>query len=448
MSRSGKSGGSTARVSRPRVLAARILREIERRRGFSNRVLSEHLERARGLDARDRGLVTHLVYGVLRHRTRLDRHIDAHARRPSGLKGEIRQILRVGALELLELGHPPHAVLAEAGHAALALHGGAGLRGVTQAILKGIADAGARLDETLDAADPVAALAGRWSIPEWIGRTWVSELGEERARARARAVVEPPPLDLRVDLHRTDRATVLERLAIDHPRARIEIPEHAPQAIRMHGGGDVFHGPLHAEGLIAVQGLGAQEPARWLSPPPGARVLDACAGMGGKTQQLAEIMQRRGTIVAADVDARKLEEVRVLAERAALVGPDLEVRTVCGELEHEIPELDEQAFDGVLLDAPCTGLGNLARHPEIRWWRSAEDVPARAALQARLLARCLSRVRPGAPLVYAVCSFVRDEGPDIARQIAGETGARLHEERTLTPELDATEGFYIARLYR
>jgi 16S rRNA (cytosine967-C5)-methyltransferase len=437
------------KVASPRVLAARVLREIERRRGFSNRVLSEHLERAHGLDPRDRGLVTHLVYGVLRHRTRLDRHIDAHARRPAGIKGEIRQILRVGALELLELQHPPHAVLAEAGRAALALQGGVGLRGVTQAILKSIVEAGADLDRVLDTAEAVAALEGRWSIPAWIGASWVRELGEERARARAQAIARPPPLDLRVDLHRTARPAVLERLALDHPRARIEAPELEPQAIRMHGGGDVFHGPLHAEGLIAVQGLGAQQPARWLAPAAGSRVLDACAGMGGKTQQLAELMHRHGEIVAADTDARKLQEIEALRHRAALDVPDLRVHTVCGDLQGEVPELEARApFDGVLLDAPCTGLGNLARHPEIRWFRSPEDVPARARLQAELLSRCLSRLRSGATLVYAVCSFAPEEGPEVVHRVAADSGARVHDERTLTPEEDDTEGFYLARLVR
>jgi 16S rRNA (cytosine967-C5)-methyltransferase len=435
------------KAASPRVLAARILREIERRRGFSNRVLSEHLERAHGLDPRDRGLVTHLVYGVLRHRTRMDRHIDAHARRPSGLKGEIRQILRVGVLELLELSHPPHAVLAEAGRAALALQGGVGMRGVTQAILKGVAEHGAELDRTLDAAAPVAALAGRWSIPEWIGAAWVAELGEERARARARAIAQPPPLDLRVDLHRTDRETVLARLAVDHPRARIEAPEHAPAAIRMHGGGDVFHGPLHAEGLVSVQGLGAQAPAQWLAPEPGARVLDACAGMGGKTQQLAELMHRRGEIVAADADAKKLAEIDALKRRAALDVPGLSILAVAGELQGHVPALDDGApFDAVLLDAPCTGLGNLARHPEIRWWRTPEDVPARASLQVALLSACLRRVRTGGPLVYAVCSFAPEEGPAVVREVAAKAGVGIEDERTLTPELDATEGFYVARL--
>lgn len=433
----------------PRVLAARVLQDIEQRRGYSNRVLSEHLERHPELAGRDRGLVTHLVYGVLRHRARLDHHIDTHARRPAGLKGEVRQILRVGALELLELHHPRHAALSEAGLAAAGLRGGAGLRPVIHAILRAIADGGAELDAALAAGDPLEALIKRWSIPAWIARRFIAQLGEARAITRAEAIAAPPPLDLRIDLHRSDRQTVLARLSADHPRGRLEIVPDQPQALRMHGGGDVFHGPVYAEGLISVQGLAAQQPAVWLEPQPGERVLDACAGMGGKTQQLAELMQRRGTIVAADADARRLAELETSRARAGLDVASLSVTTCVGDLSSELPSLDDgEPFDAVLLDAPCTGLGNLARHPEIRWWREPADVAARADLQASLLSRAIHRTKKGGRLVYAVCSFAPEEGPEVVRRVTASSDARLVREHTFTPEEDGTEGFYVARIER
>lgn len=435
-----------------RGLAARVLQEIEQRRAWSNRVLSDWLERNPRWEARDRGLVTSLVYGVLRHRTRLDAHIDAHATNAAGLRGEVRQLLRVGALELRELGHPPHAVLTEVGHAAARLQGGAGLRRAIHGILAQVQEHGAELDAKLEAGAVLDVLEQRWSIPRWLAGRWRKQLGEERALARGKALGEPPPIDVRLDLHRGDRDEILTRLRADHPRARIEERPEEPAALRLRGAGDVFHGPLHDEGLLSVQGLAAQQPARWLAPRPGERVLDACAGLGVKSLQLAELMQRRGTVIAADLDPRHADDHEDLAVRGRLP-PELEHRYVVCDLTAHVPELDDEGppFDAVLLDAPCTGLGNLARHPEIRWLRVYDDIAARAELQRALLRRCLSRVRPGGRLVYAVCSPEPEEGPAVVEAVLAEAPARgfsVAAAKLLTPEDDGTEGFWVARLDR
>ncbi len=439
------------RAGEIRGLAARVLQEVEQRRAFSNRVLSDHLERNPDWAARDRGLLTTLVYGVLRHRTRLDAHIDAHATRPAGLHGEVRQLLRVGAFELRELAHPPHAVLTEAGHAAARLRGGAGLRRAIHGILAGVDEHGEALDEALSAAAPLDVLDRRWSIPRWLAGRWRKQLGESLALARARALADPPPIDVRLDVHRGGRDAILARLMADHPRARIEEPSDDPTALRLRGAGDLFHGPLHDEGLLSVQGLAAQQPARWLDPRPGERVLDACAGLGVKSLQLAERMHRRGTVIAADLDPRHHDDHEELAVRGRLPA-ELEHRYVVADLTGDVPELDDgPPFDGVLLDVPCTGLGNLARHPEIRWIRRFEDLAARAELQRALLRRNLARVRPGGRLVYAVCSPEPEEGPEVVQAVLDERsvpGFHLHACHCYTPEENGTEGFFVARLDR
>jgi 16S rRNA (cytosine967-C5)-methyltransferase len=422
-----------------------VLRDVERGEAFSNRVLGRHLERYPQLDPRDRGLVTVLVYGVLRHRRRLDAHIDRHARQPGRLKGELRQVLRVGAYELRELQRPAAIAVSEARRLIAALEGGARLGGVVQAILGAIDRTGDEVDAELDAGPPIEALEQRWSIPRWLAGRWLAQLGGERARARARVLAQVPPVDLRIDLSRIDAATAAARLQADLPGARIETVDGQPQALRVRGGGDVFHGPLHDEGLVSVQGLGAQQPARMLAPHPGQRILDACAGMGVKTLQLAELMQRRGTVVAADIDPRQLAEIETLRARGRLA-PPMHVQTVVTDVAASHPDLDAQPFDGVLVDVPCTGLGNLARHPEIRDRRRYEDIFARAELQRALLERCLQRCATGAPLVYAVCSLEPEEGPHVVTEIAARAGADVVAEHTFTPEDDGTEGFYCALL--
>jgi len=441
-------GGRGPVPGQVRGLAARVLQEVEQRRAWSNRVLSDHLERNPSWDARDRGLATALVYGVLRHRTRLDAHVDAHATNPAGLRGEVRQLLRVGVLELRELGHPPHAVLTEVGHAAARLRGGEGLRRAIHGILAQVEAHGAELDAALEAAAPLDVLERRWSIPRWLAGRWRKQLGDDKALARARCLAEPPPIDVRLDLHRGDRDQLLARLRAEHPRARIEERPDDPAALRLRGAGDLFHGPLHDEGLLSVQCLAAQQPARWLAPRPGERVLDACAGLGVKSLQLAELMRRQGTVIAADLDPRHHDDHEDLQVRGRLP-PELEHAYVVGDLSQRVPALDDgPPFDAVLLDAPCTGLGNLARHPEIRWLRKYEDVAARAALQRALLRQCLARVRPGGRLVYAVCSPEPEEGPAVVQAVLAEpqATASLQAAHAFTPEDDGTEGFYVARL--
>ncbi len=422
-----------------------MLQDIERTGGFSNRALSRQLERHQGLDPRDRGLTTTLVYGVLRHRARLDAHIDTHARRPKGLKGETRQVLRIAALEMLELQRPPAIAISEA---LRSLARAGPLRGAAQAILGAIGREGAGLDEAWATGKALDVLERRWSIPRWLGGRWVKQLGAEAALARAAAVALPPPVDLRLDLGRIDAPAAIERLTAEHPGIQIETVDGQPQALRTRGGGDLFYGPMHGEGLLSVQGLAAQQPAIRLAPQPGMRVLDACAGMGIKTLQLAELMDGRGHIVAADLDARQLEEAQAQQGRGRLSAETLHVEHLETDLGDEHPALDEIPFDAVLLDVPCTGLGNLARHPEVRWTRSYDDIGARAALQDRLLRRNLARVRPGGPMVYAVCSFAPEEGPDVVRSVVQEGLASLEHEKVWTPESDGTEGFYVARLCR
>jgi 16S rRNA (cytosine967-C5)-methyltransferase len=441
----------------PRRIAVRTLREIEQRSGFSNRILSEQLEHHADLDRRDRGLITTLVYGVLRHRARLDKLIDSFADKPSKIKGELREILRVATFEIVELERPLAIANAEAGKLARRIDPQGRLGGMITAILHMIDRDWPIMDVAMQDGDVVDALSLRWSLPRWLAARWVSELGRERALARGRALAEIPCVDLRVDLHRSSADAMRVALAAEQPGLKfVELPEAAgeqPQCLRVRGGGDLFYGPSFEQGLISVQSLGSQQAVRVLDPRPGERVLDACAGMGTKTVQIAEHMQRRGELVASDVSGERLAELDAQRERAALDEGELTLAIIEADLGGALahPSLREASFDAVLLDAPCTGLGNLARHPELRWTASEASVGERAALQATLLDRCASLVKPGGRLVYAVCSLEPEEGEAIVAGFMGsEVGQSFAREITnaWTPEEHQTDGFWLARLAR
>lgn len=444
-----------------RLLAVRTLREVEQREGFSNRLLSEQLERWPQLDPRDRALATNLVYGVLRQRGRLDALIDAFAHKPAKLKGELRVILRVAAFEIVELERPLGIAGAEAAKLAARLDPQGRLHGVITGVLAGIDRDAAILDVAMQDGAPVDALVRRWSLPRWLAERWVAQLGPEQARARGRALAAIPALDLRVDLARIDRATLRERLLADHPGITfVELPASVgeqPQTLRVRSGGDLFHGPLFGEGLFSIQSLGSQQAVRALDPQPGERVLDACAGMGTKTLQIAEAMPQ-GTIVALDASRERLEELEGIRERGRLdLHEGLALRVGVVDLREDPKPggpLDPATtrYDAVLLDAPCTGLGNLARHPELRWTATPDDVAACSETQAILLRRCARVVAPGGRLVYAVCSLEPEEGPAIVAGLLADpefAGAfTLELEQAWTPEQHACDGFWLARLRR
>jgi 16S rRNA (cytosine967-C5)-methyltransferase len=431
-----------------RALALQILRAIDQRQGFSNRILAEHLVRAE-LSRRDRGLVTALVYGALRHRRRLDALIDGVAHEPRRLSSRVREILRVATLELRELAHPPHAALSQAALLTREIDPSGASGRAVQAILSAIVDRGDALDAALASGDSLDVLELRWSIPRWLAGRWRRLLGEQTALARARALAEPPPIEVRVDLSRTTAAAVAEALRGDQPELEITSFDADPQALRLRGAGELSRHPLHLRGLLSIQALGSQQAAKMLAPRPGERILDACAGMGTKTLQIAEMMARAGEIVAADLSAERIAEHAGLRLRGGLDVASLRLEGVVADLTADHPSLDACApFDGLLLDAPCTGLGNLARHPELRWARRFEDIAACAELQARLLARCWSRVRAGGRLVYAVCSLEPEEGPRVVEEFCRASGARLAEVASWTPEEHGCDGFFVARLER
>lgn len=431
-----------------RGLAVQVLRQIEQRRGFSNRILAEHLAGHPDLERRERGLVTTLVYGVLRHQARLDALIDAAADRPDRLRGRVREIARVAALELRELGHPPHAAISQALQLAADIDRTGAVPRTLHAILAAIDRDGEAHDARLAAGKPLDVLALRWSIPRWLAGRWIKQLGPDLALARARALAEPPAVDLRVDLSRTTADDVAAALRDGDAKIAVEQLPDQPQALRVRGGGDLARHPLHARGLFSVQALGAQQAARALDPRPGERVLDACAGMGTKSLQLAEVMQRRGDLVAADLSDLRLAEHAELRRRGDLDRPDLKFTSVRADMAAAEPQpgVDDAPFTAILLDAPCTGLGNLARHPELRQTVEYGDIATCAALQRRLLDRSRARLAADGRLVYAVCSLEPEEGPALVRAACDAGAFTLVREDAWTPEVHRTDGFYLAVL--
>lgn len=419
----------------PRDVARRVLDRVAKDGAWATPTLDGELARA-GLDDRDRRLASELVYGVLRHRARIDRAIAAHAdlkRTPP----RVLTALRVAAYQLLFLDRVPAYAAVDDAVAAARDAGGQKLGGFVNAVLR-------KLDKQREPALPAAGSRERleieYSLPRWIIDELAAALGDDAVLAeRAAAFAETAPIVARVNTRRTTRDALVETLReAGVTAAPIAL---APSALALENLGDPARNASFVAGLWTVQDTGAQLVGHVAAPRAGQRILDACAGVGGKSTHLAELTDDAATIDAADLNKTKLELCAQTAQRLGLTSIR---RHVCDLLDAKAPLAD--AYDLIVLDAPCSGLGVLRRHPDAKWRLQPSDVPRLADLQRQLLDAIVKRLAPGGTLVYSVCTFTRAEGPDQVAALVARTGLRLVvEHRSWPPDADA---FYVARLER
>lgn len=253
-------------------------------------------------------------------------------------------------------------------------------------------------------------LAVTYSFPDWLVDHLKGELGPDEAtrpieRALAR-MNEVPPRAVRVNTLVTTREACIEGLKAEGIEAKPGIL--APHAVILEGQGSPFRTQAFAQGAVEMQDEASQFVADVVAPPPGALVVDACAGAGGKALALASLMGGKGRIIALDVSETKLEELRRRARRARASN----VRAIAVDLLGPGDRLEEFAgrADRLLLDAPCSGLGAIRRNPEARWRLSAEELARLAATQSALLEAAAPLVAPHGRLVFATCSFLPSEG--------------------------------------
>ena len=409
----------------PRELARRVLERIDRDAAWATPTLDGELARA-GLPDRDRRLASELVYGVLRHRARIDRALAAHAdlkRTPP----RVVVALRVAVYQLLFLDRVPAYAAVDDAVAAARASGGPKLAGFANAVLR-------KLREPVIPDDD---LATRYSLPAWILAELAAACEPGELAERAASFAQSAPLVGRANRRRTSRAAVMELLTAAGAETRAL--DAAPEAFAIDGLGDPALSASFMSGQWTVQDTGAQLVSLAVDPQPGQHILDACAGVGGKSTHLAELADVQ--IDAADRSRTKLELGVVTAKRLGLSG----ITPIACDLTDPAAPLAAN-YDVILLDAPCSGLGVLRRHPDAKWRLVPNDVPRLANVQAELLEAVLPRLAPGGSLVYSVCTFTRAEGPDQVRAFAAKHGLTIAaEHRTWPPDADA---FYLARLTR
>lgn len=377
-----------------------------------------------------------LVSGVTRQKRYLDFLLAAFYRgEVRALDPELRQVLRIGAYDLVIRQTAPHAAVNEAVEAAKALlHKGAA--SVTNGVLRAL-DRALRKGTLPEPAsgDPADDLAVRFSHPTWTVRRWRERWGDESTRQFLASTNDPGRYALRVTGGAKAVPAFVERLrALDVGAQPSRWADDFVEVDRLQ---PILRSGLLEEGACAVQDVAAGLVIRVLAPEPGERVLDAAAAPGGKAVYAALRMGDRGEVVALDVSEAK---TRLVAQAAERQGATI-VRSETGDLttwEAETP------FDRVLLDAPCSGTGVLAKRADLRWRRSPEALAELTALQDRLLDAAATHVRPGGLLVYSTCSVEAEENEDRVHAFL-----RRHADFALEPVVQLVpEAFVEGEVYR
>jgi 16S rRNA (cytosine967-C5)-methyltransferase len=317
----------------------------------------------------------------------------------------------------------------------------------------GLADDDAQLLDLFDGSphgpavrEPAEDVAQASLLPQWVQPILSSHVAEDEWPA----LLERAALDLRVNVARTARNDVAGEFPDAVPTAL------SPWGLRLPADSRVDDHPAFEQGLIEVQDEGSQLIALACQPADGMRILDLCAGAGGKALALAAAAPG-ADIIASDTNRARLAQLPVRAERA---GATIVTRLIDGGREAaQLRDLESQC-DVVLVDAPCSGSGTWRRNPEGRWRLTSERLGRLVKLQARLLDLAGPLVKPGGALVYATCSIIHAEGADQLRNFLGRHSSWIVQDvpfdggradgpgRLLTPKHDATDGFFVARLVK
>jgi 16S rRNA (cytosine967-C5)-methyltransferase len=437
------SAADRAGLKARRMAVTLITEVLNQRRPFDDAFNTLALdERYAGLEDRDRAYARLIAATTLRRKGQLAEMVKAFIEKPLPEKrGRLDAILLTAAAQLVFLKSPPHAVINLAVFQVREDAAARRFARLANAVLRRISERGAAMAVEQDEA--------RLNTPEWLWNSWTAAYGLDETMRIASQHLNEPPLDLTVkDL----AESWAERLG------GVALPTGT---VRLAAKGRIEALEGFAEGAWWVQDVAASLPARLLGDVKGKRVADLCAAPGGKTAQLAHAGAK---VTAVDVSEKRLKRLRENLTRL-----DLEAEIVAADILKWEPE---EAFDAILLDAPCSATGTIRRNPDIPYLKQPSDLAGLVALQQQMLAKALDFLKPGGVLVYCTCSLEPAEGPERISRLLGaradialapiepeEIGGRaewLDEHsmlRTLPsnlqlsdPELSGMDGFYAARL--
>ena len=456
--------GLASRSPRPRTaqsglnarrLALNVLTDVREKGAYASLALGERL-RAAHLSPEDRRLATGLVYGTLENQLQIDYALDRLMDHPTREPVQ-RDILRMGAYQILFLDRVPDSAAVDEAVKLTRAMGMEAACGFINAVLRNLSRGKDEIAWPDREADLMGYLSVMGSMPRWLVEKLMAAYGPEEAGRVILYREEEHPVCVRPNLTRLSDDEFEKLLEEKGWRAERGL---APHAWLIYGAGDLAADADYRAGRFSIQGQSSMLAAEALEARPGMKVLDACAAPGGKSAYLCEQMQLTGRVYAWELHEKRAQLLEGVRRRLGLDNLRISVRDA---LDFR-PDLEDM-LDGVLLDAPCAGLGVLSQKPDIKLRLKQEDIPAIVDTQGRLLDTVCRYVRPGGALVYSTCSLLPEENADRVRAFLETHGnfvldplpasfpAELRERQTacglqLLGCRDGVEGFFIARMRR
>lgn len=437
-----------------REAAMLALNACQRQGGWSDGALKKQLSAAE-LSGRDAALATQLCFGVLQNQMLLDFYLAKFSNIPlKRMEGKVVQTLRLGAYQMLFLTRIPHSAAVNSAVALVKAHcKNPRAAGMVNGILRSM-ERSLQNMPVIPQGDPVAYLSTLYSHPEWLVKEFILSLGEEETAQLLAADNSQPPTAVMVNTTRTTVETLKAMLEADHVEA--EPHPWLENCLLLSRTGDLERLEAFQQGLFYVQDPASRLSVLAAGAKPGMRVLDCCAAPGGKSFAAAIAMENQGEIVSCDLHPHKKKLIQAGADRLGLT--IITPKTADGKVFR--PEW-ESAFDLVLVDAPCSGLGVIRKKPDIRYKDPAPlaDLPA---VQLDILRNAARYVRPGGTLMYSTCTLLYRENGEVVETFLAENKAYKAETFTLPgpvgpvqsgsvtlwPHRHGTDGFFISKMRR
>lgn len=439
------------RAPNARDTALRVLVRCRTAGAWADAALAAQLRRD-GLSGPEAALCSRIVYGVMQNRLLLDFYLGAYcSQKVDHLQPPLLEILRIGAYQILFLDKIPHSAAVNQAVEQAKDNGRAKAAGLVNAVLRQLSRNKGHLPKIPD-QDALHSLSIRYSHPKWLVKRLQAILGSETEACLA-ADNAPAPLTIQVN----PLKTTAEELTAELEASGVTVRPHpwVSGCLELDHAGDLTALAPFRAGKFLVQDPAARLVSQIAGVGPGMRVLDVCAAPGGKSFSAAFAMEDQGEILACDLHENKLKRIREGAERLGLAC----IQTTAADGRVFRPEW-EAAFDVVLVDAPCSGLGIIRKKPDVRY-KKPDDLFALPVIQRAILDNAARYVKPGGTLVYSTCTILPEENegvsdsflaehPDFCRtpfalfEPVGETEGQV----TLWPHRHGTDGFYICRMTR
>jgi 16S rRNA (cytosine967-C5)-methyltransferase len=362
------------------------------------------------LGSSDRRFIAETMYGMLRHKKRIEWIVSVLE-----TKNELRRLC--GAY--------------------LLMNGGATKGQLAEEInlpLEELSLIEERVNRTPESGSRIEMLATAYSFPEWMIAGWRDEMGDEALEPLCTVLNTQAPMTIRVNTVKTSREEC--RRILSQEGVETDLAELSPFGLHLKRRTNLFQLQAFRDGLFEVQDEGSQLLALLVDPKPGSKVVDGCAGAGGKALAMASVMKNWGEIFALDVHSFRLEELKKRIRRSGV--DSIRTRAV---REGEVQEQLAGVADAVLVDAPCSGTGTIRRNPGMKWSVTEQMIDELQQKQGSILSLNAHYVKPGGKLIYATCSLMKKENESVVERFLAD-----HPEFVLLPPATALERYGLARL--